>query len=85
MARHALNVPYADITAMLGLALVVLGTELCGRNLRRLLAQATLALSGHLRPRPDKAMESALRTAFMQLDEELAAVLGDRTVPDPRH
>jgi hypothetical protein len=81
---HALNVSYADISAMLGLALVILWLRLRGRNLRDLLAQAALTLSGYFRPRPDRAMECALRNAFTQLDRELAAVLGDRPVPRPR-
>jgi hypothetical protein len=42
----------------------------------------TLALlesvTGHLRRRPDRAAERRLRAMFAELDEELAAVLGDR-------
>jgi hypothetical protein len=81
--HHALSVPYAEISSMLGLALVILWLWLCGRNLRELLTQAALSLSGHLRPRPDRAMECALRNAFTQLDKELAAVL-DQPIPRPR-
>jgi hypothetical protein len=84
MAHHAFSVPYADISAMLGLALVILWLQLCGKNLRGLFAQAALSLSGYLRRRPDQALECTLRSAFTQLDKELATVLGDRPVPHPR-
>ncbi len=81
MAHHAFSVPYADMSAMLGLALVVLWLQLCGKNLRDLFAQAALSLSGYLRPRPAQALARTLRSAFTQLDKELAAVLGDRPKP----
>jgi hypothetical protein len=84
MAHHAFSVPYSDISAMLGLALVILWLQLCGKNLRDLSAQIALSLSGYLRRRPDKALECTLRSAFTQLDKELATVLGDRPVPQPR-
>jgi len=83
MAHHALSVSYADISAMLGLALVILWLQLRGKNLKDLFSQAALSLSGYLRPRPDQALECTLRSAFTQLDKELAAVLGDRPVPRP--
>jgi hypothetical protein len=83
MAHYALSTPYAEISVMLGLALIILWLTLCGRSLREMLAQAALSLSGHLRPRPDRAMECALRNAFTQLDKELAAVLGDQPIPRP--
>lgn len=81
---------YIDISVMLGLALVILWPlpRLCGARLRTALARAALCLCGHLRPRPDQVMERALRTAFTQLDEELALALDDRTmrvlVPEQR-
>jgi hypothetical protein len=84
MVNHGLNVPYSDTSVMLGLGLVVLWLRLGGRNLRELLAQAMFSVSGYLRPGPDPAMECALRSAFAQLDKELAAVLADRPVPRPR-
>ena len=83
MEHHALNVPYVGISAMLGLALVILWLQLRGKNLKDLFSQAALSLSGYLRPRPDQALECTLRSAFTQLDKELAAVLGDRPVPRP--
>ena len=43
---------------------------------------AALALlgwvTGHLRRRPDPAAEHRLRAMFAELDQELAAALGDR-------
>jgi hypothetical protein len=45
------------------------------------LAHAALTVSGHLRRRPDPACESALRSAFAELDAELAVILGNRTAP----
>ena len=80
MAHHAFSVPYACISAMFGLALVAVGLRHRNGNLRSLVAKAALAVSGHLRHRPDQAMEHTLRSAFRQLDDELAAVLGDRTL-----
>jgi hypothetical protein len=45
------------------------------------LAHAAHTVSGYLRRRPDPACESALRTAFAELDAELAAILGHRAEP----
>jgi hypothetical protein len=42
------------------------------------LAHAAHTVSGYLRRRPDPACENALRTAFAELDAELAAILGNR-------
>jgi hypothetical protein len=50
-------------------------------SLRDFLAHAALTVSGHLRRRPDPACESALRTAFAELDAELAVILGNRAAP----
>ena len=83
MEHHALNVPNVGISAMLGLALFILWLQLCGKNLRYVFTAAALFLSGYLRPRPDQALECTLRSAFTQLDKELAAVLGDRTAARP--
>jgi hypothetical protein len=54
---------------------------MCKFKVGDLLAHAALTISGHLRPRPDPACESALRAAFAELDAELAAILGHRTAP----
>jgi hypothetical protein len=84
MDHHGLNVTYADISVMLGLGLIIAWLRLRGRDLSAAVSPALLCLSGHLRRRPDQAMECALRTAFTQLDEELAVVLGDRPIARPR-
>jgi hypothetical protein len=82
MSRHALNLPYVDVLAMLGAAVVFLWLRLMGVSMRGLCAQAALTVSGYFRPRPDPAVENALRTAFAELDRDLAEILGDRT-PHP--
>jgi hypothetical protein len=50
-------------------------------NVGGFLVHAALTVSGHLRRRPDPACESALRTAFAELDAELAMILGNRAAP----
>jgi len=50
-------------------------------SIRDLVGHAALTVSGHLRPAPDPACESALRAAFAELDAELAEILGDRAIP----
>ena len=78
MSRHALSVHYVDVLAMLGLALVFLWLRLIGVSVRGLCAHAVLTVTGYLRPRPDPAVESALRAAFADSDRDLAGILGDR-------
>ncbi len=84
MAQHWLDVTDGDVCVMLSLALILLWLWLCGLSLRAVLAQAAFSLSGYLRPRPDQALEGTLRTAFTQLDEELALILDERPVAGPR-
>ncbi len=79
MTQHTVTFRYVDVLLMLNLALILLWLRLKGVNLRELLAQGALTVSGYLRRRPDPAIEQALRTAFSSLDEELAEILGDRT------
>jgi hypothetical protein len=79
MSRHAFTFHYVDLLLMLGLALVFLGLWLIRVSVRELLAQAALTMTGHLRRRPDPAVERALRTAFAEVDRELAGILGHRT------
>ena len=79
MSRHVLSVHYVDVLPMLGLALVFLWLWLTGVSLRELCAYAALTVTGYLRPRPDPAVERALRAAFSELDRDLAEILGDRT------
>jgi hypothetical protein len=75
------RIPDAVIAAMLGTGLVILRLQFLGKSARGLCAQAALTLSGYLRPRPDPTCERALRAIFAELDQELAAVLGDRASP----
>ena len=82
MARHMFSVHYVDVLPMLGLALAFLWLRLIGVSVRVLFANAALALTGYIRPRPDPAVEDALRAAFADLDQDLARILGDRT-PTP--
>ena len=79
MSRHTISVHYADVLTMLGVALGFLWLVLVGVSLRELLTQVVLTVTGYLRCRPDPALESTLRSAFAELDEGLAAILGDRT------
>ena len=78
MSRHVPSVCYVDVLSMLGLGLVFLWVRLTGVNVRELCASAALTVTGHLRPRPDPAVERALRAAFAELDRNLAEILGDR-------
>jgi hypothetical protein len=82
MSQRLLSVHYVDILLMLGIALAFLGLRLARVNVRELYAQAALTVTGYLRPRPDPAIEHALRTAFADVDRELAEILGDRTPRD---
>ncbi len=50
-------------------------------SIRDLVGHAALTVSGHFRSGPDPACESALRSAFAELDAELAEILGDRARP----
>lgn len=81
MLRHALSLPYVVVLGMLAAGVLLLWLWLLGVSLCELCGQAALTVAGHLRRRPDPAVENALRAAFADLDKELAAVLGDRTVP----
>jgi hypothetical protein len=79
MSRHVPSVRYVDVLPMLGLALVFLWLWLTGVSVRDVLASAALTATGYLRPRPDPAVEQALRAAFAEFDRDLAEILGDRT------
>jgi hypothetical protein len=81
MSRHALTFRYADVLPMIGFGLAFLWLWLIGvtrREVRELFEQATLTVTGYLRPRPDPVLENALRGAFADLDRDLARILGDR-------
>jgi hypothetical protein len=79
MSRYVLSVRYVDVVLMLSLALVFLWLRITGISVRKLCAHAALTVTGYLRPRPAPALERALRTAFADLDKDLAAILADRT------
>jgi hypothetical protein len=79
MLRHVISVHYVDALPMLGIALVFLWLQLTRTCIRERLAAAALTVTGYFRPRPDPMIEHTLRTAFTDLDRELAAILGDRT------
>jgi hypothetical protein len=81
MSRHTFTFRYVDVVPMIGFALIFLWLWLIGisgRDVRKLYAQAALTVTGYLRPRPDPALENALRAAFADLDRDLAGILGDR-------
>lgn len=79
MRQHTYTFHYVDVLPMLSIALVFLWLRLTRVNVRELLAEAALTLTGYLRPRPDPSTERALRGVFADLDRELAEILGDRT------
>lgn len=81
MSRQMLSVHHVDVLPLLGLALVFLLLRLLGVRVGERCAAAALMVSGYLRPRPDPAVERAVRTAFADLDRDLAGILGDR-IPD---
>ncbi len=80
MLRRVLHVNYVDVLPVLG-ATTFLWLTLARVSMRQWCAQAMLTVTGHLRPRPARSVEDALRAAFAELDKDLAALLGDR---DPR-
>jgi hypothetical protein len=77
------SVHSVDVLPMLGLVLAFLWLWLIGVSVRAQFAHAALTVTGYLRPRPDPAVEEALRTAFADLDRDLARILGDR-IREPR-
>jgi hypothetical protein len=81
MSRHALSFNYADVLGMLGTGMIFLWLQLTGLSMRELGAQAVLTMDGYLRRRPDPTVENALRTAFTELDKDLASILGGPVAP----
>jgi hypothetical protein len=84
MEHQGRSATWAGISVRLGVTPSVLRLWIRASRPRTLLSRTALCLSGYLRPRPDKALEYALRTAFTRLDEELALVLDDRPTLRPR-
>lgn len=78
MSQHGLNVGYADVLPMFGLALGVLLLRLTGIRVRERCSNAALTVTGYLRRAPDPAFEASLRAAFADIDRELAGILGDQ-------
>ena len=78
--QSALSISSFDVLTALGIAMVIIWLRLTRVSVRDLGARAALTVTGYLRPRPDPAAEQALRTAFAELDRDLAEILGDRTV-----
>ena len=77
----AQGIPFLFNLAFLA-ALVVL---LAGRRILTALAgisdRAFTSVSGHLRPRPDPWLETALRRAFTEFDRDLAITLHHEQAP----
>lgn len=84
MGHQGLSATWTGISVRLGVALSVLQLWIRGSSPQTLLSRTALCLSGYLRPRPDQALEYALRTAFTRLDEELTLVLDDWPTVRPR-
>ena len=78
MSRRVLQVNYADVLQMLGTAMAFVWIGLTGVSVRERCARAMLTVAGHVRPRPGRAVENALRAAFADLERDLAALLSDR-------
>ena len=78
MSRHVFHVNYVDVLPILGVAMIFLWLMIAGVSVRQWCVQAVLTVSGYLRPRPARSVEDAQRTAFAELDMDLAALLGDR-------
>ena len=79
--EHSLSIHYTDISVMFGISLFTLWLLLAGYSLKGFPARAVLAITGHLRTRPDPCLEGALRAAFAEFDRELAVILKDRNGP----
>ena len=78
---YSLGIQYTGISVMFGISLFTLWLLLAGDRLKGFPARAILAITGHLRTRPDPCLEGALRTAFAEFDRELAVILQDRNGP----
>jgi hypothetical protein len=79
MSRHALDVHYVDVLLMLGLGVICRRLRLIRFSVRDMFAHIALTVAGHLRRRPDPALEQALRSAFVEFDRELSLIIGNRS------
>ncbi|MGH3263664.1 MAG: hypothetical protein ACRDNS_16915 [Trebonia sp.] len=79
MSRCLLSVHREEALPLFGFVLASSWLWLTGTSVRVLIRNAALTLTGHLRRRPDPAVEREVRAAFAELDRDLADVLGDRT------
>lgn len=77
----SLGIHYTSVSVMFGAGFLMLWLTLAGYSIRDLSARAILALTGHLRTRPDPWLECTLRKALTEFDRELAAILHDRGAP----
>jgi hypothetical protein len=78
MSRRVLYANYVEVLPMLGAAMVFLWIWLTDVSFRERCGQATLTVTGYLRPRPSRTVEKALRAAFAELDRDLIALMGER-------
>jgi hypothetical protein len=78
MSRCLLSARSVAMLPAFGLAAILLWCWLACDNLRDHCSGAVLTVTGHLRHRPDPALERTLRAAFTDLDKELAAILAER-------
>lgn len=78
MSRHFLHANYVGLLPVLGAVIAFTWLTLARVSARQWCAQAALTITGHLRRRPARSVESALLAAFAELDKDLAALLGDR-------
>lgn len=79
MSRRTLTFRYVDVPPLLGPPPVSAWRRFISAPVRNLLPQLALTVTGYLRPRPDPVIECVLRSAFTDLDRELAEILGDRS------
>lgn len=79
MSRRTLTFRCVEVPSKLGPALAAAWLRSITGRLLEFAAQAALTVTGYLCPRPDPVLECLLRTAFTDLDKELAQILGDRT------
>jgi hypothetical protein len=78
---HMHDIHYTGVSVMFSIGLLTLWIALARYSLRNLSAKVILTITGYLRTPPDPWLESTLRTAFAEFDQELALILHDRGCP----